>query len=154
MWLWKQTTKVRSLTQQPLSSNPWAGHQPHMSEHPPSLLTQRGGSQRAGSFHPSPHCLLIGRWCPSHAICGEVGKEGRTAGERHEVRSKTEGLKTLGALRREDGSPGFKAQWLGFGPLLAKTGTVLGLACPIPGTKPHASAPWPHPYPSSADPPS
>ena len=57
--MWKhRTTKARSLTHRPPSSEPWARHQPHVSEHPPSLLTQRRGSQRAGSFDPSPHGLL------------------------------------------------------------------------------------------------
>ena len=61
MWLQKhRTTKARNLTQRPPSSQPWARHQPHVSEHPPSLLTQRGGSQKAGSFHPSPCGLLTG----------------------------------------------------------------------------------------------
>ena len=57
-------------------------------------------------------------------------------GERHKVSSKTEGLKTLGALRREGGSPGFTAQWPGSGPLPAQTGTVLGLASPTPSPQP------------------
>ena len=69
------------------------------------------------------------------------------------MRYKTEGLKTMGALRREGGSPGFKAQWPGFA-LLTQTGTVLGLDSPTLGPKPHPSAPRPHPYPCSADPPS
>ena len=49
--------------------------------------------------------MVTQRTCPSHAICGEVRKEGRTGGERHLVSSKTEGPETLGALRRERGSP-------------------------------------------------
>ena len=64
------------------------------------------------------------------------------------MRSKTEGLKTMGALRREDGSPGFKAQWPGFVLLLTRTGTILGLDSPTLGPKPHPSAPRPYPYPS------
>ena len=61
MWLHKyRTSKARSLTQWPPISQPWTGPQPHVSEHPPSLLTQKGGSQRAGSFHPSLRGLLTG----------------------------------------------------------------------------------------------
>ena len=32
---------------------------------------------------------------PSHAVCGEVSKEGRTARERHMVSSKTEGMQAV-----------------------------------------------------------
>ena len=56
---------------------------------------------------------------PSLAVCGEVRKEGRTAEEGHEVSSKTEGLKALGAPRREGGFPGFTVQWAGSGPFPA-----------------------------------
>ena len=94
---------------------------------------------------------MIQRTRPSHAVCGEVRKDGWTAGERYKVSSKTEGLETLGALRREGG---FTAQWPGFGPLSAESGTVLGLASSTPGPNPNPSAPRPHPCPCSADPPS
>ena len=91
---------------------------------------------------------------PSHAVCGEVRKEGGSAEERHKVSSKAEGLETLGALRREDGSPGFTAQCPGSGPLPAQTGKVLGLASPAPGPQCTPQFPGPHPCPCSADPPS
>ena len=51
--------------------------------------------------------------------------------------SKTEGPKTLGALRREVKPPGFTAQRLGFSPLPAQTNTVLGLTSPTPSEHPH-----------------
>ena len=72
-------------------------------------------------------------------------------GERHKVSSKTEGLKTLGALRREGGSPGFTAQWPGSGPLPAQTGTVLGLASPTPSPHLTPQIPSPQPCPRTAD---
>ena len=56
---------------------------------------------------------------PSHAVCWEVNKEGRTAGERQLVSSNTEGTETLEALRREGGFPGFTVQWAGSGPFPA-----------------------------------
>ena len=55
--------------------------------------------------------------------------------------SKTEGLESLGALRREGGSPGFTAQWPGSGPLPAQTGTVLGFVSPTPGPHPTPQLP-------------
>lgn len=55
--------------------------------------------------------VVTRRTRPSHAVCGEVSKEeGRTAGERHLVGSKSEGTKTLEALRREGGFPCFTVQ--------------------------------------------
>lgn len=59
-----RTTKVWSLIQQSPSSQPWAGPQPYEPELHPSLLTQNGGwwSERADSFHLSPHGLLTGGW--------------------------------------------------------------------------------------------
>ena len=110
MWLWiHRTTKVRSLTQQPSNSQAWAGPQPHMPEHPPSPLTQNVGVGwvREVWLFPSVSMgstdgrVVPQKTRPSHAVCGEVSKEGRTARERHMVSSKTEGTKTLGALRRE-----------------------------------------------------
>ena len=56
---------------------------------------------------------------------------------------KTEGVKTLGAVRREGGSSGFTAQGLGSGPLPAQTGTVLGLVSPSPGPHPNPQLPGP-----------
>ena len=45
--------------------------------------------------------MVTQRTRPSHAVCGEVSKEEcRTVGERHVVSSKSEGTKTLEALRK------------------------------------------------------
>ena len=94
-----------------------AGPQPHMAEHPQSLLTQKGGTVREVWLFPSvskqstDRGVETQRTRPSHAVCGEVSKEaGRIAGERHVVSSKSEGTKTLGAVRREGGFPGFTVQ--------------------------------------------
>ena len=56
---------------------------------------------------------------------------------------KKEGVETPGALRREGGSPGFTAQWLGSGPLPAQTGTVLHLVPPSTGPHPTPQLPGP-----------
>lgn len=61
---------------------------------------------------------------------------------------KTEGVKTLGAVRREGSSSGFTAQGLGSGPLPAQTGTVLGLVSPSPG--PHHNPQLPGPITAHA----
>ena len=138
MWLQKlKTTKVRSVIQWPASSQPWAGPQPHEPEHPPNLLTQNAWV-REGWLFPSVSTqstdsrVATQRTHPSHAVCGEVSKEGGTVGERHEVSSKTEGPETLRALRREGTPPGFTAQRPGSGPLPAQRAIFLGLASPTP----------------------
>ena len=92
--------------------------QPHTAEHPPSLLTQNveGGVREVWLFpsvskQSTDRGLVTQRTCPSHAVCGEVSKEEcRTVGERHVVSSKSEGTKTLEALRREGGVPCFTVQ--------------------------------------------
>ena len=66
----------------PPSSQPWAGPQPHMPKHPTSLLTQRGGSQRTGSFHLSPHGLLTRDGDPEDlSITCSLGRTRRREGQ-------------------------------------------------------------------------
>lgn len=152
MWLWiHRTTKVRSLTQQPSNSQAWAGPQPHMPERPPSPLTQNVGVGwvREVWLFPSVSMgstdgrVVPQKTRPSHAVCGEVSKEGRTARERHMVSSKTEGTKTLGALRRE---ASLASQCSGQVLVLSSIdGHCPGLSLYHPQPPPHPSAPGPIP---------
>ena len=135
--------------------SPWSRHQPHVLEHPLSLVTQKG-VVTDGWLFPSASTLSTNRRVatqrtrPSHAVCREVRKEGRTGGERHMVSSKTKGHETLGTLRREGKSPWFRSPVVGLWSFLSTDRHSLGLASPQP--PPHPSSPGPITA-DSADPP-
>ena len=135
--------------------SPWSRHQPHVLEHPLSLVTQKG-VVTDGWLFPSASTLSTNRRVatqrtrPSHAVCREVRKEGRTGGERHMVSSKTKGHETLGPLRREGKSPWFRSPVVGLWSFLSTDRHSLGLASPQP--PPHPSSPGPITA-DSADPP-
>ena len=125
-----------------------------MPEHPPSLLTQNvcvWGVVREVWLFPSVSMgstdgrVVPQNTRPSHAVCGEVSKEGRTARERHMVSSKTEGTKTLGAVRRE---ASLASQCSGQVLVLSSIdGHCPGLSLHHPQPQPHPTPPGPLPAP-------
>ena len=134
---------------------PWSGRGPSAPASCKPGNTEEGVTE--GWIFPSISTLsadrgmVTQRTCPSHAICGEVRKEGRTGGERHLVSSKTEGPETLGALRRERGSPWLCSPIACFWSFLCTDRHSPGLGFPPTPTPPLRSRP--HHCPCSEDPP-